>query len=170
MDIVDLIESLDVLRKSKELSQHEIDLVNNRYENLAGKIAVIKVGGGSEIETKERYDRYDDAVKAVQCALEEGIIEGGGIALGCVFGIEDIYKLLVPHLNKDIILKIIESIDEPRCIIKRNGCELDDGLDMFSLNIIDPLKVTRTALENAVSVAKTILTTDCVVLNRREWN
>lgn len=167
IDVTSLIEDLKEL--SKQLKDTDKEYVEKRIEQLTGKIAVIYVGGGSEIEMKERKDRYDDAVLATACALEEGIVEGGGVALGCIFGIEDIYKLLVPHLNKDIILKIIESIDEPRCTIKQNGCELDDRLDMFSLNIIDPLKVTRCALENAVSVAKTILSTKTVVLNPQEW-
>lgn len=172
IDIEDVVESLDVLRKSKEMSSHDLDLINQRYENLAGKIAVIKVGGRSEIEMKERYDRYEDAVKAVACALEEGIVEGGGVAF---------MKILFSFKENNIKQIILNSLSTPyKKIFPKNVLDLNDihgetvifdiATNMFKQNIIDPLKVTRTALENAVSVAKTILTTDCVVLNRSEWS
>ena len=168
IDIEDIILSLDELRKSKSLSSNDLKLINERYENLAGKVAIIKVGGKSELEMKERYDRYDDAVKATQCALEEGIVEGGGVALfkaiitflknnECIEN-----KLLISLTNPYITIFPKELISDVRC--------LDIGINMFDKNIIDPLKVTRTALENAVSVAKTILTTNCVVLNEYQWN
>lgn len=173
IDIQDVIESLDILRKSKELSERDLDLINQRYENLAGKIALIKVGGRSEIEMKERYDRYEDAVKAVACALEEGIVEGGGYAL-----IKSTMSLHSVNL-KQSSNKILESLYLPyTTIFGENKININNeeiitfnlSDNMFDQNIIDPLKVTRTALENAVSVAKTILSTDAIVLNEIEWN
>jgi chaperonin GroEL len=137
--------------------------LKQRIDNLTGKVSIIKVGGKTENEMKERYDRYDDAVKAVACALEEGIVEGGGLALynaGC--------ELLNSNFG-EIVDKIFDSIDAPFEQIKTNGAIFKD-YDLYSINIIDPLKVTRTALENAVSVAKTILSTDAIVLNEIEWN
>jgi len=160
VDVEDIIESLTELSKSKELTKHDIEIINKRIENLTAKVSVIKVGGGSEIEVKEKYDRYDDAVKAVACALEEGIVEGGGIALKRVenkfrqmYGFEGVYN------------GILKSLTSPNDIIG-----IKTNKSMFDINIIDPLKVTRCALENAVSVAKTILSTDCIVLNKNEWN
>jgi chaperonin GroEL len=109
---------------------------------------------------KERFDRYDDAVKAVACALEEGIVEGGGIALANIaLNITD---------TKDIIFKITDALCSPNNTIINNGSEINNN-NMFDQNIIDPLKVTRCALENAISVAKVILSTEAVVLNQSEW-
>ena len=139
---------------------------------LSAKVSNIKVGGGSELEMKERFDRYEDAVKAVQCALEEGIVEGGGVALFKI-GIE-------LKTNKELIKeKIVDSLLVPYTLIypdskeetEKNHVIYNYPLDnKFDLNIIDPLKVTRCALENAVSIAKTMLSTDAVVLNEKEWN
>lgn len=163
INIEDLLKSLDELRKSKNLPLHDLDLINKRYENLNGKIATIKVGGKSEIEMKERFDRYDDAVKATQCALEEGIVQGGGLAL--YHANQSTAKIIENLTHTSVELAILTSLNKPCDILN-----IPVLTDMFKLNIIDPLKVTRTALENAVSVAKTILTTDCIVLNRSEWN
>ena len=171
VNVNEVIDNLTELSKSKELTKHDIEIIDKRIENLTAKIAVIKVGGGSEIEVKEKYDRYDDAIKAVACALEEGIVEGGGQAL-----YDCSYKLLKEYSEvKGCIKYILESIETPIKIINLIKIlkESYSGIEhrtMFDLNIIDPLKVTRCALENAVSVAKTILSTDCIVLNKNEWN
>jgi chaperonin GroEL len=122
---------------------------------------------------KERKDRYEDAVLAVACALEEGIVEGGGVAL-CRAHLEgQLYKDITLK-NPSAEYKISYSILQPFKTIFPN-CELGpnsdkDNYKMFEKNIIDPLKVTRCALENAVSVAKTVLSTDCIVLNPNQWN
>lgn len=159
VDVADIIENLTELSKSKELTKHDVEIVNKRVENLTAKVAVIKVGGGSEIEVKERYDRYDDAVKAVACALEEGIVEGGGLAL--YWANDMIMDMFMYHEA----CAIFKALDTPKNIINANHVK-----NMFEQNIIDPLKVTRCALENAVSIAKTVLSTDCIVLNKNEWN
>lgn len=162
INIEDLILSLKELIDSKTIHDNDLDLLKQRYEILSGKIAIIKVGGGSELEMKERYDRYDDAVKAVACALEEGIVEGAGVALQkCVFNLSE--------KSNEITIKILQSLLSPKQKIVENGSKVYIE-NMFDLNIIDPLKVTRCALENAVSVAKIILTTNCVVLNEYQWN
>lgn len=146
------------------LNDYDVELVDQRIENLIGKISMIKVGGGSEIEMKERFDRYDDAVKATACALEEGIVEGAGIALMYALPTD---KEEYPPVD----FSIYKSLNTPAIKIWRStGKEsfMKQG-SMFDENIIDPLKVTRCALENAVSVAKTILSTNAVVLNERQW-
>jgi chaperonin GroEL len=164
VDVADIIENLTELSKSKELTKHDVEIINKRIENLTAKVALIKVGGGSEIEVKEKYDRYDDAVKAVACALEEGIVEGGGVALTKAWS----------NIKKEpetIEAKLLYSILQPYKIIYPEdiiGYEIKKN--MFDKNIIDPLKVTRCALENAVSIAKTVLSTDCIVLNKDKWN
>lgn len=181
----------EVVNSLKEYSnilndKYEKELLDQRISNLTGKVSIIKVGGRSEIEVKERKDRYDDAVLAVACALEEGIVEGAGKALIEACKIDD----FLIKLNKEptflsigknlsdvwsvdldsIEGSIIYSLFEPYNTIQKNGCDLYIVKDLFKENIIDPLKVTRCALENAVSVAKTILSTEAIVLSHFEWN
>jgi len=161
VDVTEIINDLNELSKSIDLSEHDKDLIIQRRDRLTGKISIIKVGGISEVEMKERKDRYDDAVLAVACALEEGIVEGAGRALSNAS--ETISE------DNEIIIAIVKSLFAPNNQILFNGAKID-GFDMFELNIIDPLKVTRCALENAVAVAKTILSTDTIILNERQWN
>lgn len=162
VDIKEYIEDLIDLSKLKELSKQDKELVDQRISNLTGKVSIIKVGGVSEIEMKERKDRYDDAVLATACALEEGIVQGGGLAL---YHANQITAKSIKSLKHNTVeLAILSSLNEPSNIIN-----VPVLTDMFKENIIDPLKVTRCALENAVSVAKTILSTDVVVLNERQW-
>ena len=166
IDITDKLNSLNELSKNTESTDYDKDLIKQRIEYLKGKISIIKVGGKSELEMKERFDRYDDAVKAVACALEEGIVEGGGVALfkAIITFLKDDEcienKLLISLTNPYITIFPKELISDVRC--------LDVGINMFDINIIDPLKVTRCALENAVSVAKIILSTEAIVLNESE--
>ena len=167
IDITDKLNSLNELSKNTESTDYDKDLIKQRIEYLKGKISIIKVGGKSELEMKERFDRYDDAVKAVACALEEGIVEGGGVAL---------FKAIITFLKDDECIenKVLISLTNPyitifpKELISDVRC-LDIGINMFEQNIIDPLKVTRCALLNAVSVAKIILSTEAIVLNESEW-
>lgn len=128
-------------------------LLQQRIENLNGKIAIIRVGGKSEVEMKERRDRMDDAVLAVKCALEEGIVQGGGCAL---------YKIKIDNLFS-------KELGAPLQQILFNGATFNYLDNVLDQNIMDPLKVTRCALQNAISVAKTILNTNAIVLNERLW-
>ena len=162
LDISEYIEDLIALSELKDLTKQDKDLIEQRVSNLTGKVSIIKVGGVSEIEMKERKDRYDDAVLATACALEEGIVQGGGLAL---YHANQIAAKSIKDLkHKSVELAILVSLNEPS-----NRINVPVLTDMFKENIIDPLKVTRCALENAVSVAKTILSTDVVVLNERQW-
>ena len=167
IDITNKLEVLNELFKNTELTEYDKDLIKQRIEYLKGKISIIKVGGKSELEMKERFDRYDDAVKAVACALEEGIVEGGGVALfkAIITFLKDDEcienTLLISLTNPHITIFPKELISDVRC--------LDVGINMFDINIIDPLKVTRCALENAVSIAKIILSTEAIVLEESEW-
>lgn len=179
-NITEYISILDGILKLNDLSEHEKDLVKQRIEYLTGKLSIITVGGKEELEVSERKDRYDDAVKAVACALEEGIVEGGGVALLKVWkdnlGFKDdveyneVGRLIFRSLtsaNEKIIengTRFFEGHDE---LIKEGRIGIPN--DMFIKNIIDPLKVTRCALLNAVSVAKIILSTDAIVLHESQW-
>lgn len=168
INIDEILNNLNSFLKLKELEQYEKDILLKRIEMLSAKVSIIKVGGGSELEMKERFDRYDDAIKAVQCALEEGIVEGAGYALNKAK--EDLTGNILKYGSDSIDYCLYESLSSPLKQIVQNGAILYATDNMFKLNIIDPLKVTRCALENAVSIAKTMLSTDAVVLNEKEWN
>lgn len=143
-------------KSSKKLLQDRINL-------LEGNLSIIKVGGKSELERRERKDRIDDAVLAVKCALEEGIIEGGGVALAKIY--------LYNNYTKSPILELLKCLITPYDYIFRNNKPIDPiRKDMFKENILDPFKVTRCALQNALSVTKTILSSEAIVINDRLWN
>jgi chaperonin GroEL len=154
-------------------------------------VGVIFVGGGSGVEQKERKDRVDDAVCAVRSALEEGIIPGGGVAL--YNAASDIIAYAddnMEHISHDqyTAMQIVGwALQAPLLQIMTNagldGCEImssvdQDGAgydvknecygDMMAMGVIDPLKVTKSALKNAVSVATTILSTNAIVTIKRD--
>ena len=150
--------------------------LQERLGVLSGNVAVITVGANSDVELKEKKDRVDDAIHATKAALKEGIVPGGGIAL-----LNAAQKLSGKTEGEKIF---IEAIKSPyKTILNNAGLDTDIltskkgwGIDvvtgkpvsMIKAGIIDPVLVTKTALKNAVSVATTILSTDCVINNMRE--
>ena len=167
-------------------SNYAIEQLQNRLAKMAGGVAVINVGGFTETEMKERKDRVDDALHATRAALDEGIVAGGGVAL-----LEARHKLRTANqlvcegdetIGAEILLNAIEKpfiqilrnagIDKYHSILSNveenfNGYNIKTGeyVDMIEEGIIDPTKVTRTALENAVSVAGTMLITECTIVD-----
>ena len=157
------------------------DFIKERISYLTGGVGIIHVGGNSDVEQKELYDRVDDSVCAVQSAMEEGIVAGGGLAL---YRIGE--QLLKESYNDKVVECFVDAIQAPLKQIIKNA-DLDsefilgmlkdtsgnEGLNvktneignMFDMGIVDPLKVTKTALRNAVSVANTILTTNAIIAN-----
>ena len=150
--------------------------LQERLGVLSGNVAVITVGANSDVELKEKKDRVDDAIHATKAAVKEGIVPGGGIAL-----LNAAQKLNGKTEGEKIF---IEAIKSPYKTILNNA-GLDTGIltgkkgwgidvvtgkpvSMIKAGIIDPVLVTKTALKNAVSVATTILSTDCVINNMRE--
>jgi len=168
----------------------EKKFVDERIASLAGAIGCIYVGGNSDVEQKEKFDRVDDSVCAVRSALEEGIVPGGGIALlNCAknLGQEDKAKESEWLVAKDIITEAMQApfqqilinagMDPEKILadLKKNksfGFDVknEEYGDMYKMGVIDPLKVTRNALINAVSVATTILTTNAIVTHARVGN
>jgi len=166
------------------------DFIKQRIASLTGGIGVIYVGGNSDLEQKERKDRVDDAVCAVRSALEEGILPGGGLAL-----FSESYSVIADaddtiddiSANKYVAMHIMaRAIQAPLLQIMTNaGLDGYDVMelafakdwgydvkneaygDMFKMGIIDPLKVTKNALKNAVSVATTILSTNAIITMTR---
>ena len=165
-------------------SDFDREKLQERLAKLAGGVAVIKVGAATETEMKERKLRIEDALAATRAAVEEGIIAGGGSSY--IHVIKEVEKLIAEKSGDEktgvrIILKALESplrqiVEnaglEPAVIINKVK-ELEKGMgfdalkeeyiDMIDGGIIDPTKVTRSALQNATSVAATFLTTECIV-------
>ena len=151
---------------------------------ISGKIGVIHVGANSDIEQKEKKDRVDDAVCATRAALEDGILPGGGVALKEIA--DDLAKLGAGESQR-VAMKILEiALKSPFYQILKNAGinpgEIEPNLDpgvgydvkndrygnMIKLGIIDPCKVTKSAVSNAISIASTILSTNAIITNVRE--
>jgi chaperonin GroEL len=151
--------------------------LEKRLARLTAKIAIVRVGANSEIELKEKADRIEDAICATKAAIKEGIVSGGGIALlNAAHNIDSFGE------GQSILLDAIKApfntilgnagIEEvPLEVISKVGYGLNvitgETVNMIDAGIIDPLLVTKSALKNAVSVATTILSTDCVINNLR---
>ncbi|MBR2899276.1 MAG: chaperonin GroEL [Fibrobacter sp.] len=169
-------------------SDYDREKLQERLAKLAGGVAVIKVGAATEVEMKEKKDRVDDAMHATRAAVEEGIVPGGGVAL--IRAEKAIDALKFDNDDQKTGAAIIRrAIEEPlRQIVQNAGLEgsvvvnkVKEGKDAFGYNaktdtyedlikagVIDPAKVTRTALKNASSIASMILTTDCVITEKKE--
>jgi chaperonin GroEL len=171
-------------------SPYEKENLQDRLAKLIGGVAMIHVGGHTEVEMKERKDRVDDALHATKAALEEGILPGGGIALlnaaDFLTNIPEGELTSHPDQEKGIDI-VIKAIQKPFIQILLNAGESEEMIkerieylaggdkwvgfnprigeyvDMLKEGIVDPTKVTRLALENAASVAGTMLTTECVI-------
>lgn len=166
----------------EETQAVEKEFLKERIANLGGGVAIIKVGAHSDIEQKEKKDRVDDAVCAVKAALEEGILPGGGVALKDIAS-----NLEVDNKGTEILqlamlapmIKILSNagisvessdFDKSKQLSKEGvGINVSNGATchMMSVGIIDPTKVTKEAIKNAVSVATTLLSTETVITNIR---
>jgi chaperonin GroEL len=161
--------------------KNEVDFVNERVANLSGGVAVIYVGALSDIEQKEKKDRIDDAVCAVRAAKEEGILPGGGSALMyCARSLPGNSKanLIMRYALAAPMAQIItnagkddEDIISGMLPFENEGYDVkgEQYGDMLKLGIIDPAKVTKNALLNAVSVATTIMSTSSIITNVRDY-
>ena len=197
---VEVTERVEQLWEAHKLANKkgDKDFILSRIASLTGGIGVIYVGGNTDLEQKELYDRVDDAVCAVRSALLEGILPGSGLALYSFYikywdmslGAGNLadknvskskkiaYAILASALrapinqildNAGLMLEAIYPIEDN--ITYTRGYDVKNGVygDMFKLGIIDPMKVTKTALQNAVSVAITILSTNAIVTMARSY-
>src|SRR5512132_1006377 len=171
-------------------SDFDREKLQERLAKLAGGVAVVKVGAATETEMKEKKHRVEDAVQATRAALEEGIVPGGGVALvNAVDSIKlDSIKIPDERTGAAIIVRALEEplrqlaqnaglegsvvVSQVRDAAKGNGLNVETGEveDLFAAGIIDPTMVTRSALQNAASIAKNILTTEAVVAEPPEKN
>ncbi|MES2306377.1 MAG: chaperonin GroEL [Gemmatimonadota bacterium] len=172
----------------KSTSDYDREKLQERLAKLAGGVAVIHVGAATETEMKEKKARVEDALHATRAAVEEGIVPGGGVALLRAQSCLD--KVKASGDEKIGVEIIRRAIEEPiRAIVANAGVEgsivvakvreakeksygynaaTDEYVDMVKAGIIDPTKVTRTALQNAASIAGLLLTTECVIVERKE--
>jgi len=169
---------IDELKGARDISQSksDIDFINDRIASLSGGVGVVYIGGDSDIEQKELYDRVEDAVCAVRSALEGGILPGGGSAL--LYFSEDVLKSdsiaasIIGNAMKAPFKQIVENAGKMYPSTAGDfgyGWDVknDQYGDMYKRGVIDPAKVTKNALRNAVSVATTILTTNAIVTIKR---
>src|SRR5712664_1245047 len=170
-------------------SDYDREKLQERLAKLAGGVAIIKVGGATEIEVKEKKDRVDDAMHATKAAVEEGIVAGGGAAL--LYAIRSLEKLRTANDDQKVGIEIVRrALQAPVRQIAENagfdgavvaGKMLDqkdanygfdaqkgDYVDMIKAGIIDPVKVVRTALQDAASVAGLLVTTEAMVAEKPE--
>ncbi len=180
------------IRKQIEDSTSDFDRekLHERLAKLAGGVAVIKAGAATEVEMKEKKLRIEDALAATKAAVEEGLVAGGGVAL------INASKALLPLLEttegdeKTGVKIVLKALEEPvRQIATNSGLEggviidkirsadkinygynfaTEEYVDMFAAGIVDPTKVTRSALQNAASVASMVLTTESLVADKKE--
>ncbi|MCQ2350828.1 MAG: chaperonin GroEL [Paludibacteraceae bacterium] len=171
-------------------SQYDKEKLQERLAKLAGGVAVLYIGAPSEVEMKEKKDRVDDALSATRAAVEEGIVPGGGVAY--IRAIKALEGLKGANDDETTGIEIVKrAIEEPlRQIVANAGKEgavivqkvmegkgdfgynarTDSYENLFENGVIDPAKVTRVALENAASIAGMMLTTECVIADKKEEN
>jgi chaperonin GroEL len=170
-------------------SDYDKEKLQERLAKLAGGVAVIRVGGATEVEVKERKDRVDDALNATRAAVQEGIVVGGGVAL--VVATKSLSKLKGKNADQDAGINIIRrALEAPLRQIAENAgvdgavvagkiresnddthgfnAQTEEYGDMFKFGVIDPAKVVRTALEDAASIAGLLVTTEAMVGDKPE--
>ncbi|MGH1331231.1 MAG: chaperonin GroEL [Paracoccaceae bacterium] len=170
-------------------SDYDREKLQERVAKLAGGVAVIRVGGMTEIEVKERKDRVDDALNATRAAVQEGVIVGGGVAL--VQAGKKLEGLKGANSDQDAGIAIVRrALEAPLRQIAENAgvdgavvagkvresndvnfgfnAQTEEYGDMFKFGVIDPVKVTRTALEDAASISGLLITTECMIADKPE--
>jgi chaperonin GroEL len=170
-------------------SDYDREKLQERLAKLAGGVAVIRVGGSTEVEVKERKDRVDDALNATRAAVQEGIIVGGGVAL--VQAAKTLAKVKGSNADQEAGISIVRrALEAPLRQIAENAgvdgavvagkiresddlsfgfnAQTEEYGDMFNYGVIDPAKVTRTALEDAASIAGLLVTTEAMVADKPE--
>mgnify|MGYP000058829681 FL=1 len=173
-EISDIIKDIKK-QLSEDKPSHEIIKLEGRLGMLAARIAIVKVGANSDIELKEKTDRVEDAICATKAAVKEGIVSGGGIAL-----LNAAKHIKSKSIGEQVLLEAIKApfkvilenagiVEYDLPMAKGRGLNVVTGnmVNMIKSGIIDPLLVTKSALQNAASVATTILSTDCVINNLR---
>jgi len=190
--VTDANSTVITIAEMPEEAKERIELVNKKIKGeknafikqkleqrlamLSGAVAILKVGANSKIELKEKKDRVEDAIYAVKAAIKEGIVPGGGVALHNAskkLKTENSAEKILCEAIKAPYKKILENANIPYGPHMKEGWGINvltgKGADLIKDGIIDPVLVTKTALINAVSVATTIISADCVISNVRDY-
>jgi len=170
-DIINMLEK----QIAETTKPHIITRLESRLARLKAKVAIVKVGANSEVELKEKRDRVEDAICATKAAIKEGIVPGGGIALlnasqqlqPKTIGEEVLYCAIRRPFELILQNAGVDNYEAPSQEGKGLDVVTGKTVDMVKAGIIDPLLVTKSALQNAASVATTIMSTDCVINNIR---
>jgi len=193
-DIAERVQAIKT-QIDESTSDYEKEKMQERLAKLAGGVAVLYIGAGSEIELKEKKDRVDDALQATKSAIEEGVVEGGGIALlRTLKALDNVDTTdawetdgvdVIKHALRAPITQILQNAgQDSKTIIDTlmthwiveggnttgYNAKSEEFVDMFADGVIDPKKVTRCAIQNASSVVGMILTTECMVVDKPEEN
>lgn len=170
-------------------SDYDREKLQERLAKLAGGVAVIRVGGSTEVEVKERKDRVEDALNSTRAAVQEGVVPGGGVAL--INAISALNELTGENADQNAGIKIVaRSLEQPLRQIAENAgvdaaivagkvreskdsnfgfnAQTEEYGDMFQFGILDPAKVVRTALEDAASIAGLLITTEAMIADKPE--
>ncbi len=185
-------DRVSLIRRQMEESDSSYDKekLQERLAKLAGGVAVIKVGAATETEMKDRKLRLEDAINATKAAVEEGIVPGGGTTLAHLSPQLEAWAnsnltgealtgaLIVARALESPLKRIAENAGQNGAVICERVKEKDfntgfnaatnEFVDMFAAGIVDPAKVTRSALQNAASIAAMVLTTECIVVDQQE--
>jgi chaperonin GroEL len=184
-EIGDRVNSIKSQIESSQ-SDYEREKMHERLAKLSGGVSVLYIGAGSEVELKEKKDRVDDALQATKAAIEEGVVEGGGIALLRTIkslvnvdvkdgsdeqlGVEVISQSLKAPITQILENAGIDSKSVVDSLLLEEGkgynAKTGEFVNMIADGVIDPKKVTRTAIQNAASVVGMILTTECMVVDK----
>jgi chaperonin GroEL len=187
----DIAARCDSIKQQVEetTSDYDREKLQERLAKLAGGVAVIKVGGATEVEVKERKDRVEDALNATRAAVEEGIVTGGGCAL--LYAAQELEKVKVKGEDQKAGVELVrKALESPiRQITKNAGvdgsvvvgklleqkkktngydAQTEEYCDMFEKGIIDPVKVVRTALQDAASISGLLVTTEAMIADKPE--
>ena len=169
-------------------SDYDKEKLQERLAKLAGGVAVLYVGAASEVEMKEKKDRVDDALCATRAAIEEGIVPGGGVAyirsIDCLEGLETVNEdektgvAIVKRAIEEPLRQIVANAGKEGAVVVQKvregkgdygyNARADVYENLFAAGVVDPAKVTRVALENAASIAGMFLTTECVIVEKKE--
>ena len=182
--VLQVVEANEELKERIKLVEDKIKNETNQFfrkkleqrlSMLTGRVGIVKVGGDSKVELKEKKDRVEDAIYATKAAYKEGIVAGGGIAL-----LNASKKIKPANKGEEVLLEAIQApyytildnagiVEIKKPTVKNRGIDVKTGkeVNMLKAGIIDPVLVTKSALKNAVSVVTTIISADCVISNKR---
>lgn len=162
VDITQRVNELDTYKREPHLSEYDINIIEDRINNLNGRSVIYNVGGNSHSEMMERYDRVEDAVGAINTAKKHGVLKGGGVSLF------NISELLISNTRDYNGYKLIPKILKIPYSVINNTDKFDKAKECSG--VIDPAFITLKVIENSFSIAKSLLNVSSLIVNKSSWN